>query len=233
MRVLPQKFVKLQIEEIFNVLTDFQTLDRIIVMVKYLLFIFVFSSCAQRVKVPINRFHTPETIGMGVEVEHREMAFSHGVFDFTGNRTDNALVMSKASDQELYLGLGVSTNIDFFLRIPEESSSMLGVKVQLMGAPKKARSTGHQVAFTLGMGSERDKFDNEVEIDLKSDVQDYSLIHGYRFSNSFLFYDGISLSTYSFEGTISDQGDLDSNKLNYTANNILNAFIGGDRKSVV
>lgn len=197
-------------------------------MLKLIFLIFIFSSCAQRVKTPINRFFTPEAVGGGVEIETREAGFSVGVFDFEDDQTDNPLIMSTTTDQEFYFGLGVSHNIDFFIRVPKQSSSMLGLKVQLMGAPKKARGAGHQMAFTLGMGSERDQFDSEVEIDLKSDVQDYSLLHGYRFNNMFLLYDGISISTYEFEGTISNPGSLENNKLDYTASNIINVFIGGE-----
>lgn len=195
-------------------------------MYKLLILCFFISACAQRVKVPVNRFSTPEAVGVGLELEARQVGYSSGLFDFSNNQTDNALQMSLASNQEFYMGLGVSHNVDFFLKIPEESSSLIGVKIQFVGGPKKAISAGHQLSFTMGMGSERDKFDDEFEIDLKSDVQDYMLLHGYRFNESFLLYDGIALSHYDFEGTISGAPTLENNDLNYSAENILGFFVG-------
>jgi hypothetical protein len=192
-----------------------------------LVLVFLFSyGCAQRIKVPINRFISPEAIGGGAEIEYRSMGFSAGVLDFSNNSTTNALEMGVSKDEELYLAAGIAQNVDLFLRFPEESSSMIGMKIQILGEPGKAQATGNKLLFTLGMGSERDEFDDEFKIELKSDLQDYSLVHGYRFSPSAMIYEGISLSHYNFEGRIKGTHSLDSSDLEYQAKNILGAHIG-------
>lgn len=191
-----------------------------------LLILFVFSSCAQRIKVPINRFLSPEAIGGGIGVEYRNMGFSSGVLDFSNNSTKNPLIMGTAKDEEFYLGLGIAPNADLFVRVPEESSTLIGIKVQLLGAPAKKAAAGHSLSFSLGMGNAQDKFDQTFKINLKSEVTDFSFIHGYRANPTFLIYDGISLSTYSFEGMIEGTTALDSDTIDYRAKNIVGGHIG-------
>lgn len=190
------------------------------------LIIFIFISCSQRIKVPINRFLEPEAIGGGFEMEYRDMGFSSGVLDFTDNNTNNPLTMGTSRDQEFYAGFGLSRTVDMFVRVPEESSSLVGLKVQIIGNPTKEMATGHNLAFTVGMGSERDTFDQIFTIDLKSDVTDYSLVHGFRFNDKLLLYDGLSLSNYQFQGTIQGTTELNSNEIDYVAKNILGGHVG-------
>ena len=176
--------------------------------------------------MPINRFHSPEAIGVGAEIEYRNMGFSNGILDFSNNSTSNPLLMSTSQDGEFYLGLGISKRADLFVRVAEESSSQVGVKVQLLGEPSKKPAPGHKLSFSLGMGNERDEFDQAFVIDLKSEVTDISFIHGYRTSPYFMIYDGISVSSYSFEGKIQGATGLDSNEIDYSAKNIIGAHIG-------
>ncbi len=193
---------------------------------KWLIFVLILSSCAQRIKVPINRFHSPEAIGRGAEVEYREVGFSSGVLDFSGSTTSNPLLMGKAADTEFYGGIGVAERADIFIRVPEESSSLVGIKVQVLGEPAKKAAVGHKLAFTAGMGAERDTFNQVFTIDLKSDVSEYSLIHGYRANPFFMVYEGVSVSNYSFRGSIKGTTGFDSNEIDFSAKNILGAHVG-------
>ena len=193
---------------------------------KLLLVLLFLVSCSQRIKVPINRFLSPESIGGGAQIEYRDMGFSTGIINFTGGDTDNPLTMNTIKEEEFYFGAGISEKADLFIRVPKESSSLIGIKVQLMGSSAKASAVGHNLAFTLGMGSERDSFNEGFKIELKSDVTDYSLIHGYRINPYVMIYDGISLSNYSFEGTVKGDNTLNSDQISYQARNILGAHIG-------
>ncbi|MEX0799044.1 MAG: hypothetical protein WD025_06350 [Bacteriovoracaceae bacterium] len=192
---------------------------------RWLFLFLLFTSCAQRVKVPINRMVSPEAIGGGAEIEYKQMGFSHGLLDFSGAKTDNSLVMGSVKNTELYLGLGVSQNADLFIKIPEESTSLLGVKVQVIGDPSKARGEGHKLSFTLAMGAERDSFEGDYKVKLKADAQDFSLIHGYRFSPTLMVYEGVTYSKYVFEGTVEESGFADPN-FSYTADNVIGAHAG-------
>ena len=169
---------------------------------------------------------SPEVIGLGAEVEYHKMGFSQGVLDFSDDSTTNPLVMGTTNDEEFFLGVGISNNADLFVRVPEESSSLLGIKVQILGEPSKANAEGHKLSFSLGTGSERDKFDQTFTIDLKSDVSEYALIHGYRFNPVAMIYEGVTISNYSFKGNITGTTGLDSDTINYKATNILGGHIG-------
>jgi len=198
-------------------------------MMKFLFLVFIFTivGCSQRIKVPINRMMTPEVIGKGVDLEYEQIGFSEGKLDFSNSETDNALLMGTASNRSLYMGFGIADNTDIFIKVPQESSSLLGIKVQVIGTPSKARSVGNQLAFTIAMGSERDTFEGQYNINLKSDVKDYSLIYGYRTHSMTLIYASFSLSHYSFKGNIEGASAvLNSDEVNYNAQNILGGQLG-------
>jgi hypothetical protein len=196
--------------------------------IQILLLILVTISCTQRIKVPINRMMTPEVIGGGAEIEFQRIGYAQSRLDFTGGRTDNPLgFTSVVSNRTLYMAAGVSQNVDLFVRIPQESSSLLGLKVQLIGVPSKIRNNSHQFAFTVAVGSERDSFEGAYEIDLKSDVRDLGLIYGYRLNHLFIGYTSVSLSSYHFRGDVKDGGGvLIDDKIDYEAQNILGGQMG-------
>lgn len=182
---------------------------------------FLFVSCSQRIKVPINRMVSPEAIGGGADIEYRQTGLSEGRLDFSNNDTDNPLLMGVVTNRATNLAFGAVENVDFFVTVHQESSSLLGMKIQLVGSDNKKRSEGHKLAATFGMGAERDSYGGEYEISLKSDVTDYALIYGYRTSSVVMFYTGVSLSNYSFQGSISGSTGLNSDEISYSAQNII------------
>ena len=183
-------------------------------------------SCAQRMKIPINRFSSPEVIGGGVGVEYQSTGFSVGQLDFSNNDVDNPLVVSTTTEESFHLDLGVVDKMDIFIDVPKQSSSRVGVKIQLLGDPEKAKKEGHQFAFTLATGSAHDEFESGFTIDLKSRMQDYSIIHGYRINEVVAVYEGISLTTFEFDGKIQNPGSLNGNTIDYKAKDTLGVFAG-------
>lgn len=157
---------------------------------------------------------------------YQDTGHSSGVLDFSNNNTDNALKMSSANEEALYLGVGIAPTVDLFIKVHKESSSLIGLKVQVFGTPLKEVVVGHKLAFSMATGSERDEFDDTFTIELKSDVTDYSLIYGYRSSDSMMIYLGASVSNYSFEGTIKGNHGLNNSDIDYQARNIQGAHIG-------
>ena len=186
----------------------------------------LFTACAQRIKVPINRMMSPEVSGIGAEVDYQATGMSQGVLDFSNDDTDNALLMSTVSEKAFNLALGPIDQMDMFINIPNESSSRFGIKVQLIGAPKKANTVGNKLAFTLATGASEDNLEDGYTIKMKSRLKDYAIIHGYRFSPQLLMYESLSITQYIFKGTIEDAGDLNSDKISYLAENILGGHIG-------
>lgn len=190
------------------------------------LILFILVGCAQRLKVPINRMMSPETIGIGAEVEYRQINLSEGSLDFTNSETNNSLILGTVTNRAMNIAFGAVENADFFVTVHQESSSLVGLKIQLLGSDNKSRGSGHKISATLALGNERDTYDGEYKIKLKSNVSDYSLIYGYRSSSFVLFYSGISLSQYNFEGTLNSNSGLNNNKILYQANNVMGLSIG-------
>jgi hypothetical protein len=191
-----------------------------------LIIILISTGCAQRLKVPINRMMSPETIGKGLEVELDQVGFSFGVFDFSDGDTDNSLFMTTVSERSLHTGIGLVDKMDFFVEIPKESAARVGVKIQLIGTPEKARAAGHKLAMVLTTGNSNDLYELDYVIKMKSNLQEYGLIYGYRFNENLLAYQGLTLTNYEFEGKIRNATDLNSNNLNYEAKNILGVNLG-------
>lgn len=196
------------------------------VKVFFLIFTLFLTSCAQRIKVPINRMMTPEVLGGGMGAEYQEVGFSSGQLDFSDDDTDNALIMSQVQERIFHLDLGPVDKMDIFADVPKESSTRVGVKVQILGEPEKKRKEGHLLAFTLATGSAQDTFDSDYEIKLKSNLEDYSIIHGYRFNENVMIYEGLSITSYTFKGNIENPGSLNSSTFKYSAENTLGLHAG-------
>lgn len=170
---------------------------------------------------------SPESLDqLGAEMEYRRASFSSGVLDFSNGDTQNDLIMSTVSEEELHIAFGIARIMDLYYDLPKESVARFGGRVQLLGNPKKSGMIEHKVAFTFGMGAEVDKIEDTYTVNVKAKSQDFSVIHGFRFSPSFMMYEGISLTNYSFEGTIEDPVGLSSDHFLYEAENTLGAHIG-------
>ena len=170
---------------------------------------------------------SPEAIGRGLDVEYKQSGFSEGRLNFTGSKTDNALDMGTVKNREFYLALGIAPTVDIFYKSPEQSVGLLGLKVQLMGAPSRARSLGNKLSFTFAMGANRDSFKGTYDVKLKSEATEVSVVHGYRFSPWIMVYEGISYSKYQFEGEIQNATSaFDSDEFDYTADGIIGAHAG-------
>ncbi|MDA8792821.1 hypothetical protein N9N67_06215, partial [Bacteriovoracaceae bacterium] len=162
------------------------------------------------------------------EFEIRQQTLSEGVVDVSDNQTENPLLMSSSNQRGMGLGLALGPKFDLMWSVPHESPSLLSARIQIIGEPEKSSEggvSGHQLGFTFGMGAERDTYEGDVDIKMKYDIQDYSIVHGYGLGGIML-YDGIAFSTYKFEGTISSNDDLDGEVLNYSANNTMTLYGG-------
>jgi hypothetical protein len=174
----------------------------------------------------MNRMMSPETIGTGMEVEYDHVGFSTGTLSFENADTNNPLLMSTVTERSLHVGLGLVERMDVFIEVPKESSSRVGGKIMLLGEPEKKRANGHKLALVLAMGTSTDTYELEYEINMTSSLQDYGIIHGYRFNENFLIYEGLSVTSYDFEGDIVNGTGLNSSTIQYAARNILGGNLG-------
>ena len=190
-----------------------------------LLFIIFSTSCAQRLKVPINRMTSPEVVGRGMEVQVDQVGFSNGILNLAEGK-NSPLIMSTVSERALHLGIGIAEKLDVFINIPKESSSRFGIKIQLLGGSEKSRSSGHKLAMILATGNSTDLYTVDYKINISADLKDYALVHGYRFNENVLIYESVSITNYEFNGNIIGASDLNYNLINYKANNTLGVAVG-------
>jgi len=185
----------------------------------------IFISCAQRIKIPVNRFITPQTIGGGGEFEIRQQTLTEGLLDFSNGDIDNPLLMGTANQRGMGLAASLGKSADLSYSVPFESASILAIKVQVLGGSEKAKATGHQLAVSLGMGAERDTYEGDYEIKMKYDLSDYAVIHGYSFGN-IVIYEGLAYSNYKFRGKITSLDELNGSNITYVADNTLTLYGG-------
>lgn len=195
----------------------------------FLVFIVLVSlSCAQRVKVPVNKMRGPEVNGKFMSLGYRKSTTSQGVIDLSQGQTTNPLFMQQSEDSELMIKASINRIAEFFYLIPEESVAMFGLRVQLLGDNRAALSEGQKLLFSLATGSSRDNFNESgISLNILSDATEFGLIYGYRFTQSFMAYISSHVSNYKFLAQI--QGDTSaytSNELNYVAQNISNNALG-------
>jgi hypothetical protein len=171
---------------------------------------------------------SPEAIGFGMELDYRYTSFSEGLIDFSNNRVDNALEMQTVREGEGLVGFGIAKNADIFIKVPKESASMLGMKIQLLGTSSKDRSEGNKLSLAYAQGAVRDVYKGDgFKINLKSDVSEISLIHGYRFSPLVMLYEGLTIGSYEFSGVIEEApATITASQVEYRASNVLGLHIG-------
>ncbi len=101
---------------------------------------------------------SPEAIGRGLDVEYKQTGFSEGRLNFEDSKTDNPLDMGTVKDREFYMALGIAPTVDIFYKSPEQTVGLLGLKVQLMGPPSRARALGNKLCFYFRHGSKQRQF---------------------------------------------------------------------------
>jgi len=163
-----------------------------------------FVGCATKYAVPGNRFITPESQGdfLRGQIEAQKTSItSYAIDSSTGSATSG--VVDEHDDRYGYLmTTSVLDIVDFVWSFTDSANSMIGAKLQFIGASRTAKSDGHKLAAAYLVGG------NDYETDDKSvkfqlDGQEIILIYGHRFLNAYLPYVSLSHSTYKFDATIS------------------------------
>ena len=170
---------------------------------------FLFMSCAVSVRVPGNRFQTPETLApkkVSVGVGRAGMAKVELTSDFTrhyvGER-DFALTYSSSAHGSF--GVGVHDRVEFGAFYNYESSTSLYGKIKISD---NEIGQGHRLIFSgvLSLGLSADSKDEvqtgslKDEIDLSYFTYDAGLLLGYTLNEDFMLYSGIYYLEMSASG---------------------------------
>lgn len=176
-----------------------------------LILLFISSGCATKYVLPGNRFISPESVGGGLKVqaEIQQEAAKLATLDVSGGQTNNRLQYSDQTRMGYFFGISLFEQMDFIWYQAASSVSFIGTRIQLIGGSKTSRTAGHKLSITAAIGGnehEIDSGDPKIEFDMAG--QDFSIIHGYRINEYVMFYDTLSLTNISFDGTLKSKDPL-------------------------
>lgn len=172
-------------------------------MVLQLLVLFIFSGCATKYVVPGNRFITPETQGgmFNTQMEYQQTEGTQVTINTDNGSVQDGVYYSPLRRSGFQFSSSLLEQIDFLWSHTGSSNSMLGVKVQLLGASRSSKGSGHKLGLAfLGGNNSHETDDKAVEFTLSG--TEYLLLYGYRMNEFLLPYLGLSYATYDFSGSI-------------------------------
>lgn len=171
----------------------------------FIVFIFLLG-CAQRLKTPISKGISPEVRGNGYKLSLNRAAILESKFKLDSS---DDLSSTLSSDVE-YLNeykfeFAIGRQFEFYSNLVNEVGLMFGFKLQVWGLPYSEKNVGHKLSLAFNTGGSADEFQQDgLKLDLESSVTEFSVIHGYRFSDSLLIYESFTVSEYEFNGIVSN-----------------------------
>lgn len=170
-----------------------------------LILLLICSGCATKYVLPGNRFISPESVGGGLKVqaEIQQQSAKLATLDVSGGQTNNRLQYTDQNRMGYFFGVSFFEQMDFLWYQTASSVSFIGTRIQLIGGSKASKASGHKLSITAAIGGNEHEIDNgdpKIEFDMSG--QDFSIIHGYRINEYVMFYDTLSLTNISFDGTL-------------------------------
>lgn len=178
---------------------------------KLLLFLslYLLGGCATKYIVPGNRFITPETQGGAFKgaIEFQQAGATQLTVDTSQGSVEDGVNYAETTRSGFQFNNSIFESFDFVWAHTGSANSMLGAKLQVMGASRDANGAGHKLSIAaLFGGNEHETDDESVEFELGG--KEFLIIYGYRINESILPYLGISLASYDFVGKINASGPL-------------------------
>ena len=177
----------------------------------------ILSSCATKVRTPLNRMISSESIGgsMNSEIQLAKVSAAQGKFNVSQDKP-YPISQSQTGTNSYWWGLSLLESIDFFWWHTASTSSLFGLRYQMLGAPQLQNPQGHSLALTAALGGNEHETNSETKLDMKIGARDFSLIYGlwllpFLQANSSVFYSSTDLS-----GKLTSKSDSTLNsKLDY------------------
>jgi hypothetical protein len=171
-------------------------------ILKILLLLFL-SSCATKYVVPGNRFITPESHGgtFVTQVEFQQTQATQLTINTDNGTVEDGVYYSGLKRAGFQFSSSLLDQFDFVWSHTGSANSMLGLKLQILGASRSSKGAGHKLAVVfLGGNNAHETDDKSVEFDLSG--KEFLVVYGYRISETFLPYVGVSYANYEFNGAI-------------------------------
>jgi hypothetical protein len=196
-----------------------------------LILLFICTSCATKYVIPGNRFISPESVGgvLKVQAEIQQNSSKVAAIDVSDGNTNNKLQYNDKIRTGYFFGASLFEQLDFLWYQTASSVSFVGARIQVIGGSKASNSAGHKLSITAALGGNDHEIDSsDPKIDFTMKGQDYSLIHGYRFSENFMIYESLSQTNITFDGKLKSNNPLfNALEVNYKTT-LYGLFVGGE-----
>jgi hypothetical protein len=172
--------------------------------------------CATKIRVPLNRMISPESVGgaMNPEFEFGQQGQANGKID-TSASSPYPIKVSEQRASSYFFGLSFFESLDFTWNHTASAPSLVGVRWQFLGNSLRSAGAGHSMAMTAAFGGNEHEVEGSPKLEFDISAYDVSLIHGYWITPWWQVFESLAYTSYSIEGKLSGtpSGEIsDSNK---------------------
>jgi hypothetical protein len=173
--------------------------------------------CATKYIVPGNRFITPETQGGAFhgQIELQQATANQLTVDTSNGNVIDGVIYEDVKRTGFLFSNSLFDQFDLLWSHTGGGNSMIGAKMQIVGASRVAKGAGQKLSIGLTFGANEHETDDEsIEFELSG--REILLLYGYRFNEAFLAFSSFSYATYNFEGTLHTSDSLNGMEPKYT-----------------
>lgn len=175
-------------------------------------FVLVFglaTGCATKLRTPLNRMMTPETVGgaLNPEFELSSQNQLEGKVDIS-TAEPYSLQLAEQRSMGYYAALALLESVDVYWNHTASAASVTGLKWQFMGGSLKQAGAGNSMAIAAGFGGNEHEIEASPKVEFESSAAEVSLLHGYWFTPNIQFFDSFTYAKYTLEGKVSGSGDF-------------------------
>jgi hypothetical protein len=182
----------------------------------------VLVGCATKIRTPLNRLMSPETVGgsLNTEVQMGKAGSAQGRLDVSESAPYPMLV-SVSEGNQYFTALSLYPSFDLFWNHFSSSNSMFGIRYQIMGTPQTSNPQGYNLSFTAAIGGNEYESESDPKLKFELGGRDFSIIQSYWIWSFLSFYHSVFYSKYELTGDLSSSNDptLDA-KFNQNSTNL-------------
>jgi hypothetical protein len=173
-----------------------------------LLFLIFLVGCATKIRTPLNRLMSAESVGgsLNTEVQFGKTQSAQGRFDVSDS-APYPIDVSSTETRQYFTALSLLPSLDVFWNYHTNSNSLFGFRYQFIGNPQTANPTGYNLAATIALGNNEHETESDPKLNFELGGRDFSVIHSFWPWTFLGFYNSLFLSKYELTGDLSSSND--------------------------
>jgi len=162
------------------------------------------TGCATKIRVPLNRMVSPETVGgaMNSEFELSSQQQLEGKVNVSGP-APYPLEFTSATAMGYFAALSLLESVDITWQHTASAPSLVGLKWQFMGGSLQQAGAGNSMAITAAFGGNEHEIDGNPKVEFEAAGTDFALIHGYWLTPNWQVFETLGYASYSYKGELS------------------------------